>query len=159
MSDTSAGRFGFGQNFLDWQAREYDEKYVEVSRRRLCGFLGLPSLEGKRMLDIGCGPGLVALAATRAGAKVTPFDYDRQSVEATRRLNPGLSVMRGDALDEAFMRSLGTFDIVYSWGVLHHTGDMWKGVRNAAACVAPGGLFYIALYDRDFYRIPSACCQ
>ncbi len=55
--------------------------------------------------------------------------------------------MRGSVLDDAFMASLGTFDVVYSWGVLHHTGAMWRALELTAAAVKPGGLLFIALYN------------
>lgn len=108
------------------------------------------------MLDIGCGSGLHSYAAFRSGArKISSFDYDPNSVEATRYLwdkagRPShWTIQRGDALDEAFMASLGEWNFVYSWGVLHHTGAMWRAVKNAQARVAPGGQFYIALYAKD----------
>src|SRR5690606_24599188 len=48
---------------------------------------------------------------------------------------------------EQYMAQLGTFDIVYSWGVLHHTGQMWRAIEGAMAAVRPGGLLFIALYN------------
>lgn len=56
-------------------------------------------------------------------------------------------VEQGSVLDEAYLRSLGAFDIVYSWGVLHHTGAMWKALENALIPVAPGGQLFIAIYN------------
>ena len=46
------------------------------------------------------------------------------------------------------IESMGSFDFVYSWGVLHHTGDMYRALRGAAGRVAPGGRFLFALYRR-----------
>lgn len=54
----------------------------------------------------------------------------------------------GSILDSVFVEQLGTFDIVLSWGVLHHTGDLWTAVQNAASVVGPGGLLWIALYRK-----------
>src|SRR5690606_34391884 len=54
---------------------------------------------------------------------------------------------RGDALDEAYMAGLGAFDIVYSWGVLHHSGAMWRGIANTIERVAPGGQLFLAIYN------------
>jgi SAM-dependent methyltransferase len=95
------------------------------------------------------------LAARRLGAKVHSFDYDPRSVACTAELrrryftdDPDWRVEQGSALDPDYLKSLGTFDVVYSWGVLHHTGDMWRAVDNAAGCVRQGGLLYISIYNR-----------
>lgn len=70
------------------------------------------------------------------------FDYDPHSVncanELKRRYLPGnddWTVETGSALDETYVRSPGQFDVVYSWGVLHHTGNMWQALANAATPV------------------------
>jgi 2-polyprenyl-6-hydroxyphenyl methylase/3-demethylubiquinone-9 3-methyltransferase len=58
-------------------------------------------------------------------------------------------ILRGSVLDKDFLARIKPADIVYSWGVLHHTGDMWTAIRNAAGLMRPGGLFYLALYTTD----------
>ncbi|MEY2571583.1 MAG: hypothetical protein QOE63_1933, partial [Acidimicrobiaceae bacterium] len=58
------------------------------------------------------------------------------------------TVTAGSILDDQLVAELEPADIVYSWGVLHHTGDMWKAIRNAAKLVKPGGRFVIAIYNR-----------
>jgi 2-polyprenyl-6-hydroxyphenyl methylase/3-demethylubiquinone-9 3-methyltransferase len=111
-------------------------------------------LAGLRFLDAGSGSGLFSLAARRLGATVTSFDFDPQSVACTAELrrryfpdDPEWTVMEGSVLDESFVTSLGVFDVVYSWGVLHHTGAMWRAIDDAQRAVAPGGRFFIALYN------------
>ncbi|MEZ4394467.1 MAG: class I SAM-dependent methyltransferase [Polyangiales bacterium] len=158
----SAERYAFGQNWSDYVSRHFSEERVERSRRHMLGFLGLDSLADKTFLDIGSGSGLHSLAAHRAGAaRVVSFDYDHDSVATTRRLWDGVGrpasweVSQGSILDRSFVDTLPTADIVYSWGVLHHTGDQWTAIRNAASRVPPGGLFYISLYTSDAFKRPD----
>lgn len=155
-------RFGFGANWLSFVEQDFDRGRRLEARRRLLNFLEVGDLAGQRFLDIGSGSGLHSLAAFDAGAKdIHSFDYDELSVAATRKLAEVAGapatwrIEQGDVLDAAYVKSLGTWDIVYSWGVLHHTGDMWRAVTNAASCVRPGGRFFIALYSSDVVS-PSA---
>jgi SAM-dependent methyltransferase len=146
-------RFGFGANWKGFIAL-VDETCIESAERSLCEMLGVNDLAGRRFLDIGSGSGLFSLAARRLGARVHSFDYDRQSVACTaelrRRFFPddtAWAVEQGSALDAAYLTSLGEFDVVYSWGVLHHTGAMWCGIENALSRVRPGGTLFIAIYN------------
>src|SRR5215210_846240 len=116
--------------------------------------LEVESLEGQSFLDIGSGSGLFSLAARRLGASVHSLDYDPRSVACTRELrrryfpeDPEWKVEEGSALDADYIRSLGLFDVVYSWGVLHHTGDMWQALENAQLPVKPGGRLFVAIYN------------
>jgi len=151
-----APRFDFGRNWHDFIQKNFGEDRVEISKKHMLNFLGREILDGLDMIDIGCGSGLHSVAALEAGAKsVHGFDYDPNSVEATKFVQkqsgnlPNWTVEQGSVLDDAYMESLPQYDLVYSWGVLHHTGDVWHAVRNAAGRVKPGGLFYIALYSAD----------
>jgi SAM-dependent methyltransferase len=116
--------------------------------------LGVSDLNGQRFLDAGCGSGIFSLAAHRLGAVVHSFDYDPVSVESAqivrRRFaidDASWTIERGDVLNGRYVSELGEYDIVYCWGVLHHTGAMWLGLGNLAQVVPPGGLLYIALYN------------
>ncbi len=146
-------RFEFGKNWSRFLAHLTDERIVRADES-LKRMLEVDDLRGKSFLDIGSGSGLFSLAARRLGARVHSLDYDPSSVACTaelrRRYFPNDNSWRveeGSALDENYMRSLGQFDIVYSWGVLHHTGDMWKGLENAHLAVAPGGKLFVAIYN------------
>lgn len=147
-------RFGFGANWADY-LETVDEERIDEAVRSLDEMIGRDEIAGRRWLDIGSGSGLFSLAAARLGAShLHSFDYDLNSVgcavELRRReavADDRWTVERGDALDPEYMGSLGQFDVVYSWGVLHHTGNMWLGIENAAKAVAPGGLFWIAIYN------------
>jgi 2-polyprenyl-6-hydroxyphenyl methylase/3-demethylubiquinone-9 3-methyltransferase len=116
--------------------------------------LRVGDLSGKRFLDAGSGSGLFSLAARRLGASVHSFDYDPQSVFCTEELkrlyfsdDPDWHVEVGSVLDSRYLSQLGQFDVVYSWGVLHHTGNLRKALENVAQAVAPGGLLFISLYN------------
>ena len=146
-------RFEFGKNWSRFLS-VVDEPRVTRARESLCTMLETENLEGRSFLDIGSGSGLFSLAAKQLGARVHSFDYDPASVACTKELrrryfcnDPEWQIEEGSALDAAYIRSLGTFDVVYSWGVLHHTGNMWQALENAALPLAPGGKLFIAIYN------------
>jgi 2-polyprenyl-6-hydroxyphenyl methylase/3-demethylubiquinone-9 3-methyltransferase len=146
-------RFEFGKNWAAFLETLSDRRIAE-SEISLQNMLRTKSLSGAKFLDIGSGSGLFSLAARRLGAKVHSFDYDPHSVNCTRELkrryfpdDADWTVESGSALDENYVRSLGQFDVVYSWGVLHHTGSMWQALGIAATAVKPGGKLFISIYN------------
>jgi SAM-dependent methyltransferase len=146
-------RFAFGENWARFLAVLNDER-IARARASLQTLVGRERLDGRSFLDIGSGSGLFSLVARQLGARVRSFDYDPRSVACTEALrrrhfpdDPDWTVGRGDVLDAAFLEGLGTFDIVYSWGVLHHTGAMWRALEHAAGRVGEGGMLCIALYN------------
>lgn len=146
-------RFEFGKNWSNF-LRLLDEERILQAEESLRSMLEAEDLRGKTFLDIGSGSGLFSLAARRLGAEVFSFDFDNNSVACTAELRqryfPGdanWKVEQGSALDGKYIESLGKFDIVYSWGVLHHTGKMWLGLENAATAVADRGKLFIAIYN------------
>jgi 2-polyprenyl-3-methyl-5-hydroxy-6-metoxy-1,4-benzoquinol methylase len=151
----TSGRFGFGANwrrYLD----DVDSGRIDAAEAALADLLGRQSLAGMRLLDIGSGSGIHSLAAVRLGADVTSFDFDEDSVACTMELRRRFAetaggawrvVGRGSVLDRDFMQSLGYFDVVYSWGVLHHTGALERAVYSAASRVSVGGFLAVALYN------------
>lgn len=150
---TRGERFEFGKNWSRFLAL-LDDQRIAAAETSLQRMLNIERLDGKSFLDIGSGSGLFSLAARRLGARVHSFDYDPASVACTAELrqkyfgdDSSWIVERGSALDTAYVRSLGTFDIVYSWGVLHHTGEMWLGLENAQVPVPPGGKLFVAIYN------------
>jgi 2-polyprenyl-3-methyl-5-hydroxy-6-metoxy-1,4-benzoquinol methylase len=152
-------RFAFGANwarFLD----SVDEARIGAAEASLKHMLGATGLAGMTFLDIGCGSGLFSLAARRLGARVHSVDFDPQSVACTEELRRRYSpedrdwqVEQGSVLDRQYMTALGTFDIVYSWGVLHHTGAMWLALENAIGRVEPArGKLFIAIYNDQGWK-------
>ena len=146
-------RFAFGENWAKFLA-VIDEQRIKSAVDSLREMLEIDSLEGKSFLDVGSGSGLFSLAAKRLGAKVLSFDCDLQSVACTSELkgrhfeNDGdWLVQQGSVLDKEYLKRLGNFDIVYSWGVLHHTGNMWAALDNIGSNVADRGKLFMALYN------------
>lgn len=146
--------FSFGEN---WQSflKSMSREAIESARADLEDWFSRDGITGKRVLDIGCGSGIHSLGLLTLGAaELVSFDLDSRSVAATQTLwedagkPENWRVVQGSVLDDAFLDSLGrqSFDVVYSWGVLHHTGAMWQAVEQASRMVRPGGRFLLALY-------------
>ena len=151
----SAKRFAFGQNWRRF-IEDVDERRIQEAERSLSSMLGLTDLRGRSFLDIGCGSGLSSLAAARLGAgPLLSIDYDPESVAATceikRRFLPDAdwAIEHGDVTDASLLAAIGTYDVVYAWGSLHHTGAMWTAIENTVGRAAPSGLVYLALYTTD----------
>jgi len=154
LDEVSSGeRFKFGENWSRFLTT-LDDTRIQKSTNALKEWLGLETLDGMSFVDVGSGSGLSSLAAYRLGAKVYSFDYDPKSVACTQHLRDTYakdterwSVSSGSALDKDFLATLGQFDIVYSWGVLHHTGAMWQALDNMVPMVTSRGLLFIAIYN------------
>lgn len=148
------GTFGFGANWRRYLGKITFER-IASAQRSLTGFLEIDDFKGKTFLDIGCGTGLFSYAAFRLGAeRIVSFDRDPLSVECCKDLrqhagNPKCwEVYGASILDNSFVSRLGTYDIVYAWGSLQHTGQMWEALKASAALVKEGGYLYTAIYNK-----------
>jgi 2-polyprenyl-6-hydroxyphenyl methylase/3-demethylubiquinone-9 3-methyltransferase len=146
-------RFEFGKNWEQF-LKVLDETRIVEAEKSLKKMLEMEDLKNKRFLDVGSGSGLVSLAARRLGAKVRSFDYDPLCVACTQELkrrhfpdDASWIIEQGNILDVTYLDTLGTYDIVYSWGVLHHTGNMWKALGNVIHLVDERGTLFISIYN------------
>jgi 2-polyprenyl-6-hydroxyphenyl methylase/3-demethylubiquinone-9 3-methyltransferase len=146
-------RFEFGKNWSRFLTCLNEER-ITAAEASLKQMLEVKDLAGQRFLDIGCGSGLFSLAARRLGAMVHSFDYDPHSVACTAELKRRYfpedvlwNIEEASALDPSYLASLGLFDVVYSWGVLHHTGQMWQALDHVAPLVDDDGKLFIAIYN------------
>jgi len=146
-------RFAFGKNWAAFLEHLNENRILEAEKS-LQQKLGVSSLAGKTFLDIGSGSGLFSLAAYRLGATVASFDYDQDSVNCTQYLKQkyaptdnNWTVEQGSVLDQDFLKKFPQVDIVYSWGVLHHTGDMYQAFGNVAKLVKGNGQVFISIYN------------
>jgi len=146
--------FSFGKNWESF-SKTLDQTRLDEACASLDTLIGKENLQGRTFLDIGCGSGLFSIAAAHLGAtSVAGIDVDpdsvRTSISNAEAWLPNIPVLfkQASALRADDMAALGTYDVVYSWGVLHHTGNMQRAFELSAQCVKPGGLFVVAIYNR-----------
>ncbi len=151
-----------------WESEACGERYgADQDRRRyelepeILDFADFESARGKRLLEIGVGMGADFVRWVRAGAMATGVDFTERSVTLTRaRLQQeGLAadLLVSDA--ESLPFADGSFDVVYSWGVLHHTTDPSRAVRELRRVVAPNGQIKMMLYHRYSWVALAAWCR
>lgn len=155
-------QFDFGQNWQEFSENSLSSAKVAQARDHFRELLAGVPLAGKTFLDIGFGQGLSLLLAHQAGARVTGIDINPKCAEVVARNKPVVGVTEpiethvGSILDPAAVVQLGgrTFDVVHSWGVLHHTGAMYKAIDQACGLVADDGTLVLAIYNRHWSSRP-----
>jgi 2-polyprenyl-6-hydroxyphenyl methylase/3-demethylubiquinone-9 3-methyltransferase len=143
--------FSFGENWVNFVNNNLTDEVIKSSEKDINEWL---NVKGKTIIDIGCGSGLSSLIFSKKKAKkIFSFDYDIQSVNAAKLLKDKLTsddnwtIEQGSILDKDYVKSLGKFDIVFSWGVLHHTSNMWQAIENAVSLCNNTGQVMITLYS------------
>tara|TARA_B100000989_G_scaffold39370_1_gene24952 strand:+ start:504 stop:1262 length:759 start_codon:yes stop_codon:yes gene_type:complete len=149
-------RFKFGKNWKIY-SRFIDSEKIYFGAESLKEYFKVENLNNKSFLDAGCGSGLFSICAATLGAKVRSFDYDLDAVECTREavkthIKKRILVENGDILDSSYIKKLGKFDYVYSWGVLHHTGNLDKAMQNIDELVKKKGKLFISIYNDQGFK-------
>ena len=154
----------------DWKERSPQERfskgwYDDIDARFLHGsrlfteaanpfveLMGLENIAGKRVLEIGCGLGFPTELMLRAGARLTSIDLSPTSIEATRRRLELKQIEGGDVRQmdaEQLDFADGEFDMVWSWGVIHHSARTGWIVRQIHRVLKPGGTARLMVYNLE----------
>lgn len=161
-------------NYLKAQVREFWERipcgsadanqaqegtlafFEEVEKQRYTGddfmgeVVGFDRWQGKKVLEVGCGLGTDLLQFARGGAEVYGIDLtEKAATLARKRLS--LYGLKGDISisdSERLPFKTDSFDLVYSWGVIHHTPDTAAAAKEILRVCKPGGQVLVMLYHR-----------
>lgn len=145
-TENYAGSFGF--QWQRYDRTQLDNEVCQVSERDFARKTGLTreQLQGKVVLDVGCGMGRFAEVATRWGARVVGIDLSAAAEVAARNLGDReFMAVQADVFALPF--APGSFDFIYSIGVLHHTPNCEQSVKTLPQYLKPGGVLAVWLYS------------
>lgn len=152
-------RFNFGKNWQSFSKTALDDEKINQARNDFQDLFSGIELKDRSFLDIGFGQGLTLNLAQETGANVLGIDVDPDNMDALREISkkfpkhkvPETRII--SILDDEFSdskKSQNKYDIVHSWGVLHHTGKMYEAIKNASDLVGKGGYFVISIYNKHW---------
>ena len=105
---------------------------------------------GKQVLDAGCGNGRWIEGFLRLGSEVTAIDVSEAALRHVRRVyGDRIRVLRGSILEADSLLAGQEFDLVFSWGVLHHTENAADAMKTLARLVKQDGFLYLYLYGKE----------
>jgi glycogen(starch) synthase len=140
--------------FRELDARIFHPRYMRLTAgpggKPFSLFVDFDALVGKDVLEAGCGSGIAVQLFAEAGANVTAIDLTDWAVETTRRRLAAFGlegrVLQADAENLPFEDD--SFDLVFSWGVIHHTSDMDRALAELVRVCRPGGQVVLMVYHR-----------
>jgi 2-polyprenyl-6-hydroxyphenyl methylase/3-demethylubiquinone-9 3-methyltransferase len=156
MDNRDNSSFDFGKNWKKYSDNALDSSRFEEAFTSLVQLAGEGEIAGKSFLDIGCGSGLFALSASKAGAcRVTGIDVSLNSIETSlqnqQRFLPHSEInFQHKSIFDQDIKELGKHQVVYSWGVLHHTGSMWNAFDVTMELVEDRGMLIVAIYNKHW---------
>lgn len=132
------------------------EFFAQVAAKRdalepfIADYADFASASGKDVVEIGVGVGSDFIRFVRAGARATGVDLTQHAIDLVRRRLEleGLQAELTQADAERLPFGDASFDVVYSWGVLHHTPDTDRAIAEAQRVLKPGGRLCVMLYAR-----------
>ena len=155
-------QFNFGKNWKNFSEFALSGKKIENARKNFKNLFENITLENKTFLDIGFGQGLSLLIANENGARtfgcdINPLckevlDFNKLKFSITNDIPLIVgSIIENSTIDKIQQSNNNQlFDIVHSWGVLHHTGDMWKAIETTQKLVNENGILVLAIYNKHF---------
>jgi SAM-dependent methyltransferase len=161
MQNNELLKFDFGSNWNSF-FKKVNEQNIQKSIDSILELCPKEIVAGKSVIDIGCGSGINSIAFERIGARtVSAVDVDKGCLDTTNEMilrftnAQKFQVFHCDILETEKLPN-SKFDLVYSWGVLHHTGNMNLAIMNSIKLVNQSGYLFIALYRKtafcDYWR-------
>ncbi|RMG29913.1 MAG: class I SAM-dependent methyltransferase [Methanobacteriota archaeon] len=151
-------QFDFGKNWKEFSEKKLTSERIAQAETHFHELLSGVNLKEKRFLDVGFGQGLSLLLAHKAGAVVSGIDVNPTCYDVVEKnkqemgIDEPIDIRVGSILDDEIVKDLkkNMFDVVHSWGVLHHTGSMWVAIDNVCSLVRDGGFLIIAIYNKHW---------